>query len=67
MYAQANLLMTENGIGGCWVIVFDEEKIKEILNIPPQYKVVALFPMGYSKRPRGGIIRKREEELFLEI
>ena len=65
--AQANLIMTENGIGGCWVIVFDEEKIKEILNIPSQYKVVALFPMGYSKKPRGSITRKREEELFSEI
>ncbi len=64
--SQANLIATENGIGGCWVIVFDEEKIKEILNIPKNYKVIALFPMGYPKDRRGSIHRKREDELFFE-
>ncbi len=62
--AQANLIAVENGIGGCWVIVFNEENIKKILNIPPKYKVVALFPMGYPARKRGSVYRKREEELF---
>ncbi len=62
--AQANLVATENGLGGCWVIVFDEEKIKKILNIPEKYIVVALFPVGYSNSKRGGIYRKREEQLF---
>ncbi len=64
--SQANLIATENGIGGCWVIVFDEEKIKEILNIPKNYKVIALFPMGYPKDRRGSIHRKRENEPFFE-
>ncbi len=62
--SQANLVATENGIGGCWVIVFDEDKVREILNIPKKYKVIALFPMGYSNTKRGAIYRKSEDELF---
>lgn len=64
--AQANLVLTENNIGGCWVIVFDEKKIKEILNIPEHLEVVALFPIGYSNSKRKSLSRKPKDKLFYQ-
>jgi nitroreductase len=51
------LAATSAGLGTCWIGAFKEEKVKEILNIPPDVKVVALTPLGYpdenpSKRSR---------------
>lgn len=45
------------GLGTCWIGAFKEEKVKEILDIPPDVRVVALTPLGYpdeapGKRPR---------------
>lgn len=45
------------GLGTCWIGAFKEEKVKEILGIPQDVKVVALTPIGYpdevpSKRSR---------------
>lgn len=38
---------TELGLGCTWVGSFDPEKTKEVLNIPANYKVIALLPIGY--------------------
>jgi nitroreductase len=35
------------GLGSCWVGAFDEEKVKEILNLPPNIRPVAIVPIGY--------------------
>ena len=43
------LAATEKGLGTCWVGGFSEEKIKNILEIPPRIKVVAMTPVGYPK------------------
>jgi nitroreductase len=37
------------GLSGCWVGLFDEEKVKEILDVPEGWDVIALVPVGYSK------------------
>ncbi|MBE6044632.1 MAG: nitroreductase [Clostridium thermopalmarium] len=42
------LAATEEGYGTCWIASFDERKIKEALEIPDNYKVVALTPIGES-------------------
>ncbi len=39
----------DNGVGTCIIGVFDEEKLKEILNIPEEIKVRAIVAMGYPK------------------
>ncbi|MCK4353349.1 nitroreductase family protein [candidate division WOR-3 bacterium] len=41
------LQAVELGLGSCWIGAFSQEEVKKILNIPPQYKVVALLPIGY--------------------
>ena len=45
------------GLGTCWVMMFDQEKVKQILGLGENYNVVALIPVGYpdqdpSTRPR---------------
>ncbi|HCS75995.1 MAG TPA: nitroreductase [Clostridiales bacterium] len=47
----------EQGLGTCWLGRFDEKKVKEILCIPDEVRVVAVTPLGYpaetpSPRPR---------------
>jgi len=41
------LAATDKGLGTCWIGGFNEEKVKEILEIPQDIKVVALTPLGY--------------------
>lgn len=41
------LAASNEGLGTCWVADFDEEPIREALQIPDQYRVVALTPVGY--------------------
>ena len=35
------------GLGTCWIGAFDEKKVKEVLNVPHDMRVVALTPIGY--------------------
>jgi nitroreductase len=44
---QAALEATSVGLGTCWVTAFSEERVKSVLNIPPDVRVVALTPLGY--------------------
>lgn len=41
------LQAVEEGLGTCWIGAFDEKKVKEILNIPDNVRVVTLLPLGY--------------------
>ena len=40
------LAAVELGLGTCWIRAF-EEKVKQILEIPSEERVVALMPLGY--------------------
>ena len=52
------------GIGSCWIGDFKEKEVKERLNIPEDWKVIALISFGYpaeqvgskQKKPLTGII-----------
>lgn len=51
---------TELDLGTCWLGAYDEEKIKEILGIPEEIRVPAMFTLGYTgenpaPRPRKDI------------
>ena len=39
---------TEIGLGTCWLGAYDEEKVKEILGIPDEIRVPAMFTLGYA-------------------
>ena len=36
------------GLGTCWIMMFDQEKVKQILGLGDNYNVVALIPVGYA-------------------
>jgi len=41
------------GLGTCWVMMFNQEKVKEILGLDENYNVVALLPIGYpDQKPK---------------
>jgi len=41
------LAAVEEGLGTCWIGAFYEDKVKEILGVPPTVRAVALLPLGY--------------------
>ncbi|MDD5778731.1 MAG: nitroreductase family protein [Candidatus Thermoplasmatota archaeon] len=41
------LAAVEHGLGTCWIGAFYQEQAREILDLPPEWKVVALMPIGY--------------------
>lgn len=59
--AAENLMLAAHavGLGTVFVGVFDEENLGELLNIPPELRIVGLFPVGYAKEEgKGGPPRK---------
>ena len=65
------LTATELGIGTCYVGWFNESKLKKILNIPRQFKIVLLLALGYPADPSTeesiGGIEPRPRKSFEEI
>jgi len=51
------LAAVELGLGTCWIGKFDEKKVKEILGIPEEIRVVGLMPLGYPSDP--SLVEKR--------
>lgn len=52
------------GVGSCWIGAFNEEKVKKLLKIPANWKVVALVTFGYPAEHPKPRKKKRFEELF---
>jgi len=46
-----SLAAVELGLGSCWIGLFDEKKVKEILRIPDEIRVVELMSLGYPSDP----------------
>lgn len=44
------LKLTECKLATCWVGHFVDEQVKDILNIPKDFNVEAMFPIGYAFR-----------------
>lgn len=54
------LVAHEQGLGTCWLGSYDEKRVKEVLNIPEEVRVVSITPLGYpdespAPRPRKSI------------
>jgi len=45
------LAAVELGLGTCWIGMFEEKKVKKILDIPEKIRVVGLMPLGYPANP----------------
>ena len=51
------------GLGTCWIGAFSQQEAKKILEIPEEYKIVALMPFGYPADSPGPKDRKNLDEL----
>ena len=59
------LAATAEGLGTCWIGWFNEEKVKKALNIPKQYRVLGLTPLGYPVKLRGEVTERKPIEKIL--
>jgi nitroreductase len=50
---QLVLAATDLELGTCWIGAFDEAKVKKVLQVPENIKVVAMTPLGYSADKEG--------------
>ncbi len=54
----------EQGLGTCWLGSYDEDKVKDILDIPNEVRVVAITPLGYPEESPSQRPRKELEEII---
>jgi len=60
------LQAVEEELGTCWIGAFGQEEVKKVLNIPDEYKVVALMPLGFPADKPKEKIRKKLDEIVSE-
>lgn len=59
-----SLAAVEQGLGTCWIGAFNEGKVKEILGIPEEVRVVELMPLGY---PAAQAVREKDRLPFSKV
>ena len=59
------LAATAIGLGSCYVCSFKEAMVREILDIPSEYEISCLLPVGYPKEIVPHNSRKDIEELVI--
>lgn len=60
------LSATNEGYGTCWIASFDEERIRNLLGIPGNYRVVAMTPIGVpAEDPKHHSKKDSSECIFL--
>lgn len=63
---QLILAATEQGLGTCWQGLFSEEKMRSVLNIPEEVRVLAMTPLGYANEVRNPRPRKAIDEIVFK-
>ena len=59
------LVASELGLGTCWIGAFDEGKLRKALNIPKDYKIVAMTPIGYANEQKEPTTDRKPIEAIL--
>jgi nitroreductase len=49
------LAATAEGLATCWIGWFNEKKLKQLLLIPEEYRVLGLTPIGYPRTQKGPV------------
>jgi nitroreductase len=57
------LAATDEGLGTCWICHFHEDRLKEILGIPSEVRVIAMTPLGFPATEPRPFQRKALHEL----
>lgn len=52
------------GVGSCWIGAFNEQKVKNAVQIPEKWKVVALISLGYPAENPESRKKKEKSKLF---
>ena len=52
------------GVGSCWVGDFDEAEVAGILNVPKDWKIIALISFGYPDETPAASPRKPSSEII---
>lgn len=58
------LAAVAEGLATCWIGGFPQEEVKKVLNIPAEYKVVALLPLGFPADSFKDKSRKSLDEII---
>jgi nitroreductase len=53
------------GLGSCWVMLFSQKRVKELLNLPDSLYVTALVPFGYPAQEPNARLRLPQSDIFL--
>ncbi|MFX0074383.1 MAG: nitroreductase family protein [Candidatus Hermodarchaeota archaeon] len=61
------LAATAEGLATCWIGWFNENTIKEILEIPKKYRVLALTPLGYPVKEKGEVLDRHPLEKIVHF
>ena len=62
------LMATDMGLGTCYLGAYDEIKVKEILGVPDNIRVVAMSPLGYPlDKIKGAILRSSTRRSAEEV
>ncbi len=59
------LAATALGLGTCWIVAFDQNELKDILGVPEDAHIVALFTVGYPDETPPPKERKSLEEIVM--
>lgn len=57
------LVSWEMALGSCWIGAYNEEKVKQLLDIPKNLPVVSLFTLGYPAEKQASKRRKPMEQI----
>ncbi|GBF35213.1 nitroreductase family protein [Desulfocucumis palustris] len=57
------LAATDQGLATCWQGLYDEGKLREVLGVPGEFRIVALTPLGYPAQERDPRPRKAMEQI----
>jgi nitroreductase len=63
-FSYVTLAAMEEGLGTCWIGSFYEDKLKPVLGIPAEARIIGLTPLGYpaeepaakSRKPFGEVV-----------
>ena len=58
------LAAVNEGLGTCWIGAFSEEKVKKVLGIPEEVRIVELMPLGYPETPPGAARSRKTMQEF---
>ena len=57
------LMAAELGVGSCWIGAYEENKVKDLLDIPAHVRVVNLLVLGYPSQELSTIVTTTRKDI----